>query len=54
MSTNTALGMLLKYIHAAWQVNKKVPFLLYLNMTEALNRVVPVQILHTLRKRYIF
>jgi hypothetical protein len=52
-STDTALDMLVKQIHAAWQAENGVASLLSLDMTGAFDRVVPVQLLHSLRKRCI-
>jgi hypothetical protein len=45
--------MLVKQIHAAWQADDRVASLLSLNVTGAFNKVVPVQLFHTLRKRGI-
>jgi hypothetical protein len=45
--------MLVKQIHAAWQADDGVASLLSLDMTGAFDRVVPVQLLHNLRKRCI-
>ncbi len=42
--------MLIKQIHAAWQADDGVASLLFLDMTGAFDRVVPVQLLHNLRK----
>ncbi len=52
-STDTALDMLVKQIHAAWQADNGVASLLSLDMTGAFDRVVPVRLLHNLRKRCI-
>jgi hypothetical protein len=52
-STDTALDVLVRKIHAAWQADNKVALLLSLDMTGAFNRVVPVGLLHNLRKRCI-
>jgi hypothetical protein len=52
-STDTALDMLVKQIHAAWQADEGVASLLSLDITWAFNRVVPVQLLHNLRKSCI-
>jgi hypothetical protein len=41
-STDTALGMLVKQIHAALQIEVGVASLLSLDMTEAFYRAVPV------------
>jgi hypothetical protein len=45
--------MLVKQIHAAWQADDEVISLLSLDMTGALDRVVPVRLLHNLRRRWI-
>ncbi len=50
-STNTALDMLVRQIHAAWQAENDVTSLLSLDMTGPFDRVVSVQLLHNLRKR---
>ncbi len=52
-STDTALDMLVKQIHAAWQADDGVASSLSLDMTGTFNRVVPVRLLHNLRKRCI-
>ncbi len=52
-STDTALDMLVKQIHAAWQADDRVASLLSLHMTGALDRVVPVSLIHHVRKRCI-
>ncbi len=52
-STDTALEMLVKQIHAAWQADDGVASLHSLDMTGAFDRVVLVQVLHNLRKRCI-
>jgi hypothetical protein len=45
--------MLVKQIHAAWQTDNGIASLLSLDMTGAFDRVVPVVLLHNLRKRCI-
>jgi hypothetical protein len=52
-STHTALDILVKQIHAAWQVDDGVASLLSLDITGAFDRVVSVQLLHYIRKRCI-
>jgi hypothetical protein len=52
-STDTALDMLMKQIHAAWQADDGVASLLSLDMTVGFDRVVPVQLLHNLKKKCI-
>jgi hypothetical protein len=52
-STDTALGMLVKHIHAAQQADDGVASLLSLGMTGAFDRIVPVRLLHNIRKRCI-
>ncbi len=52
-STDTALDMLVNQVHAAWQADNGVASLLSLDMTGAFDRVVPVRLLHNLRKRCI-
>jgi hypothetical protein len=49
-STDTALDMLVKQTHAAWQADKGVSSLLALDMTRAFNRVVPVRLVDNLKK----
>ncbi len=41
-STDTARDMLVKQIHTAWQADDGVASLLFLDMTGAFDRVVPV------------
>jgi hypothetical protein len=41
-STDTALDMLVKQIHAVWQADDGVASSLFLHMTGAFDRVVPV------------
>lgn len=53
MLNDTALGLLIKQIHAALQANLEVALLYSLDMTGAVDRVVPVGLFHNLRKRYI-
>ncbi len=50
-STDTALDMLVRQIHAVWQADNGVASLLSLDMTGAFDRVVPVRLLHNFRKR---
>ncbi len=45
--------MLVKLIHAAWQANDEITSSLSLDMTWAFDTVVPVRLLHNLRKRCI-
>jgi hypothetical protein len=52
-STDTAPDMLVKQIHAAWQADDGVASLLFLDRTGTFNRVMPVRLLHNLRKRCI-
>jgi hypothetical protein len=52
-STDTALDILIKQIQAAWQADIRVASLLSLDMTGALDRVVPVQLMHNLSIRCI-
>ncbi len=52
-STDIALDMLVKQIHATCQADDAVASLLSLDMTGTFDRVVPVQLLHNLRKRCI-
>jgi hypothetical protein len=53
MSTDTALDMLVKQIHAAWQVDNGVASLLSLDMTGAFDRVAPVGLFHNIGQRCI-
>jgi hypothetical protein len=52
-STDTALDILVKQIHAAWHTDNKIAFFHFLKMTGAYNRVVPLCLLHNLKKRFI-
>ncbi len=42
--TDIALNMLIKPVHAAWQADNEGVSMFPLNITEAINRVVPVHI----------
>ncbi len=52
-STYTAVDMLIKQSHAAWQADDEVDSLLSLDMTEAYDRVVSVLLICNLRKKCI-
>jgi hypothetical protein len=52
-SIDTVLDLLAQQIHATWQNTDRVATLLSLDMTGAFDRVVPVQLLHTMRERKI-
>jgi hypothetical protein len=46
-STDTALEMLIKHIHAAWQMDDGVASFLSLDMSRAYDRVVPARFIRT-------
>jgi hypothetical protein len=52
-SMDTALDFLIQQIHATWQNKDGVATLLLLDMTGALDRVVPARLLHNMRERRI-
>jgi hypothetical protein len=50
MSIETHLYFLVKQVHAAWQNSYGVALLLVLDMTGAFDRVITVQLLHSMKK----
>ncbi len=52
-SIDTALDMPFKQIHAPCQANNGIASLLHLDMTRAIDQVVPVQLIYYLKKSYV-
>jgi hypothetical protein len=50
-SIDIALDSFNRQIHATWQYEDKVEMLLSLDIMAAFNRVVPEQLLHSMRER---